>query len=98
MSTCVAEFYTHVAKLQHACCKISTWRFKHPNMAFQNSEHGVSQLEHDVSKLEHGVSKLEHAWEIFEHHVPTVTGANMHVGKKSHGIFSKRHVGKKIAC
>ena len=44
-------------------------------MAFQNSEHGASQLEHDVSKLEHGVSKLEHAWEIFEHHVPTVTGA-----------------------
>jgi hypothetical protein len=28
----MAEFYTHVAKLQHACCKISTWRFKHPNM------------------------------------------------------------------
>ena len=49
-------------------------------MAFQNSEHGASQLEHDVSKLEHGVSKLEHAWEIFEHHVPTVmhvTDANM---------------------
>jgi exonuclease VII small subunit len=44
-------------------------------MAFQNSEHGVSQLEHDVSKLEHGVSKLEHAWEIFEHHATF----NMHV-------------------
>ena len=45
MSTCVAEFYTHVAKLQHACCKISTWRFKHPNMAFQNSEHACYRYE-----------------------------------------------------
>jgi len=31
MSTCVAEFYM-MLQLQHACCKISTWRFKTPNM------------------------------------------------------------------
>ncbi len=57
-------------------------------MAFQNSEHGASQLAHDVSKLEHGVSKLEHAWEIFEHHVPT----DADLGKKSHVDMRFFHV------
>ena len=53
-----------VAKLQHAWCKISTWRFKHPNMAFQNSEHACYRYEHQCYIL--SPQKQEH------HRHPTV--------------------------
>ena len=49
-----------VAKLQHACCKISTWRFKHPNMAFQNSEHACYRYEHQCYRYEHACYRCEH--------------------------------------